>query len=74
MFERDQRVTVPDPDGDGRIEATFKEVDPSRPGEISDPSVGGGKRGVDQAWVVYAEGNREGTTGLVPVEHIRAAE
>lgn len=28
MFDRDQRVTVPDPDGDGRIAARFLEVAP----------------------------------------------
>ena len=73
MFSKGQRVTVPDPDGDGRITATFHGADPSRPGEVPDPHVAGGTRLVDQAWVVYDEGDRDGTTGLVPYEHIRAS-
>jgi hypothetical protein len=73
MFPRGNRVTVPNPDGEGRIAATFEEVDPSRPGEVEDSRVVGGVRKFDQAWVVYAEGELEGTTGLVPCHQFRAA-
>jgi hypothetical protein len=74
MFPRGTRVTVPNPDGEGRIAAEFQAVDPSRPGEVSDPRVVRGTRPVDQAWVVYAEGELEGTTGLVDCAKIRSAD
>jgi hypothetical protein len=73
MFPRGTRVTVPNPDGEGRIAASFEEVDPNHPGEVSDPRVVGGVRKFDQAWLVYADGNLEGTTGLVDCRQIKAA-
>lgn len=74
MFPRGTRVTVPNPDGEGSVAATFQEVDPSRPGEIDDAKYEGGVRRFDQAWILYAEGDLEGTTGLVPCRSIKAAE
>jgi hypothetical protein len=74
MFPRGTRVTVPNPNGEGRVAATFEEVDPSRPGEVSDPRVVGGVRKFDRAWVVYSEGELEGTTGLVDCRQIRSAD
>ena len=60
MFEAGQRITVPNPDNPGgRLAATFLEVAVGRPATIAG-------RKVDQAWVRYEEGDRDGITGLVP--------
>jgi hypothetical protein len=74
MFPRATRVTVPNPDGEGRIAATSEEVDPSRPGEVEDPRYLEGVRKFDRAWVVYADGERSGCTGLVDCRQIRSAD
>lgn len=62
-FSRGDAVTVPDPDDAGaRLRGTFQEV-----------AVGEPIDGRDAAWVVYEQGEREGTTGRVPYFQIRPA-
>lgn len=63
-FSRGDAVTVPDPDETGgRLRATFQEVAVNEPID-----------GRDTAWVVYEQGEREGTTGRVPYFQIRPAD
>ena len=62
-FSSGDPVTVPDPNDEGvRIRATFRDVAVDEPID-----------GRDAAWVVYDEGEREGTTGRVPYFQIRPA-
>jgi hypothetical protein len=63
-------VTVPNPDGDGRIAATYYGVT-DQPVWIDAPGVVGGGYFADTARVRYEEGVREGTTGLVNCWKIR---
>jgi hypothetical protein len=55
--------TVPNPDGEGRVRASFAGF--GEPETIDDPSVVGGKRRVDRIWVRYEEGELEAFAGLV---------
>jgi hypothetical protein len=66
MSARPRQLTVPDPDGVGRLRAEFVALAPGEPATIEDPRVGGGTREVDQVWIKYLEGRREGTVDLVP--------
>jgi hypothetical protein len=63
-FSRGDAVTVPDPDdAAARLRATFQEVALGEPID-----------GRDAAWVVYEDGEREGTSGRVPYFQIRPAD
>jgi hypothetical protein len=64
MSER-RIFTVPNPDGEGRVRASFAGFAPDQPETIDDLNVVGGKRKVDRIWVRYEEGERADTTGLV---------
>ena len=73
MYSEGQFVKVKDPDGGGWIAAKYCEVDENQPRHIDNLGVNNG-RGYEspQAWVIYQEGDREGTTGLHPInEEIR---
>jgi hypothetical protein len=73
VFSEGERVKVKNPDGAGWIVAEYRELAESQPKHIDNPGVNDG-RGYesDQAWVVYREGDREGTSGLHPIrEEIR---
>ncbi len=76
MFTQGQRVRVTNPDGPGWMGATFCEVAENQPKRIENPGVNEGAGYLsDQAWVIYQEGDREGTTGLHPInEEIRPAD
>jgi hypothetical protein len=68
MYDRGQRVSVPNPHGDGEIEATFL-----APGEADDAvelERAGARKRVDVAWISYADG----TTATVPYSRIRPIE
>lgn len=72
VYAEGQRVQVKNPDGPGWIVAKYGEAAPDQPKWIANPGVnpgveGGGGYWVDQAWVVYQEGDREGTSGLHPI-------
>lgn len=76
MYTDGQLVKVKNPDGPGWIAAKYCEVAEDQPEHIDHPGVNDGKGyEVDQAWVIYQEGGREGTTGLHPInEEIRPAD
>jgi hypothetical protein len=59
MPNPDESIWVPDPDGSGRVPAVFLE-----PGEPTEGIEVDGRRR-DVAWVLYEEGDRAGTTGMV---------
>lgn len=70
-YEPGQRVTVPNPDGDGRVTATFAaSCDPDQAVTVDTPN---GPVLRDTAWIRYAEGEREGTTGRYVYADIRPA-
>lgn len=61
MYTRGQRITVPDPDGNGRLAAVFLAA--GDPSEAIEVEMAGSKIMRDAAWVQYQEGDREGLTG-----------
>lgn len=76
MYHEGQPVEVKNPDGPGWIRAKFCEVAEHRPKHIEHPGVNRGEGYMsDQAWVIYKQGDRDGTTGLHPInEEIRPAD
>lgn len=60
------------PDGPGWTAATFGEVDLEHRKWIDNRGAESGGYWRDQAWVVYREGDRNGTSGLHPFDESRA--
>lgn len=67
MPNEGDRVRVPNPDGEGEVEATFR-----RHGHQGDALEIGGRK-VDVGWVRYEEGEQEGTVVAVPYGDIKPA-
>jgi hypothetical protein len=70
VFREGNKITVPNPDGDGRVKATFLET-ADEPLTIKDPRVQDGEYQSDTAWVRYSDGEREATTGRHTFAEIR---
>jgi hypothetical protein len=51
LMSKRRIFTVPNPDGEGRVRASFAGFAPDEPETIDDPNVVGGKRKVDRIWV-----------------------
>jgi hypothetical protein len=62
--------TIPNPDGVGRVWVTFVAFATGEPATVDDPRMVSGKRQVDQVRVRFEEGEREGTTALVPATDV----
>jgi hypothetical protein len=73
VFRKGNKITVPNPDGDGRVGATFLETS-DEPATIEDPRIEGGERLADTAWVRYSDGDREATSGRHTFAEIRYDE
>ena len=67
MFEDGDNVVVPDPSGDGEVEATFRAI--GDPDEAVEVEIDGVTTRADVAWVSLPDG----TTAKVPFRQIRAA-
>lgn len=63
-MEENEAIWAPGPDGDGEIRAVFLAIAVDRPIDVD-----GIER--DAAWVSFAEGDREDTTGRVPYYKLR---
>ena len=63
-IEENEEVWAPDPDGGGEIRAVFLAIAIDEPIDVE-----GIER--DGAWVSFAEGDREDTTGRVPYYKLR---
>jgi hypothetical protein len=61
MYKTGDKVTVPDPDGNGRIAATFLNT-ADETVTIANSRVGGDKRKAHTAWIRYEEGESAGLT------------
>lgn len=73
MFDEGEHVEVRDPDGTGWVAAKFGYLaDDHPPRHVDHPGINEG-RGYDepQYWVVYQEGDRDGTPGLHILSEIR---
>lgn len=72
MADEARVLRIPDPDlKGGRVRVRFGGFAPESPATTQTPSVLGGTRQVDQVWITYLEGEREGTAALVPRKDVR---
>jgi hypothetical protein len=73
MYKTGDKVTVPDPDGNGRIAATFLNT-ADETVTIADSSVAGNEREANTAWIRYEEGEAAGQTERFTFAELRPVD
>jgi hypothetical protein len=73
MYKTGDKVTVPDPDGNGRIAATFLNTADDTV-TIADSSVAGNEREANTAWIRYEEGEAAGLTERFTFAELRPVD
>ena len=73
MYKTGDKVTVPDPDGNGRIAATFLNTADDTV-TIADSSAAGDEREANTAWIRYEEGEAAGLTERFTFAELRPVD